>query len=75
MYPGEKALNGHSVNGTNIQQKLKVETAKPEPVSMAALVEEVRELFTNGQPAHPEIADAVSSVDEPQLDAITASTA
>ena len=42
---------------------------------MAALVEEVRELFTNGQPAHPEIADAVSLADEPQLDAITASTA
>ena len=42
---------------------------------MAALVEEVRELFTNGHPAHPETADALSSPDEPQRDAITASTA
>ncbi len=42
---------------------------------MAALVEEVRELFTNGPQAHPEAADALSSPDEPQRDAVTASTA
>lgn len=41
---------------------------------MAALVEEVRDLFTNGPQAHPETADAVSSHDEPQHAAITALT-
>lgn len=39
---------------------------------MAALVEEVRDLFSNGPQAHPETADAVSSLDEPKLAAITA---
>jgi chromosome partitioning protein len=39
---------------------------------MAALVEEVRDLFTNGPQAHSEIAEAVSSPDEPQYTAITA---
>ena len=42
---------------------------------MAALVEEVRELFTNGPQAHPEAADAESSPDEPHHDAATAPTA
>jgi chromosome partitioning protein len=39
---------------------------------MAALVEEVRELFSNGQPAHTETAEVVSSNDEPQHEAIAA---
>ena len=42
---------------------------------MAALVEEVRDLFSNGPSAHPEAADALSSVEEPQSDAATALSA
>ena len=42
---------------------------------MAALVEEVRELFSNGPQAQTEAADAVSSPDEPQHDAATTPTA
>jgi chromosome partitioning protein len=42
---------------------------------MAALVEEVRELFSNGHTAHSETADAVSSNDEPHDAVITAPTA
>jgi chromosome partitioning protein len=42
---------------------------------MAALVEEVRELFTHGPQAHPEAADDLSSQSEPRRDAITAPSA
>jgi chromosome partitioning protein len=42
---------------------------------MAALVEEVRELFSNGPSAHTETADALSSLDEHQGDAVTATSA
>lgn len=42
---------------------------------MAALVEEVRELFSNGPQAHPEAAETVGSSEEPRLDAATAPTA
>ena len=41
---------------------------------MAALVEEVRELFSNGPQAHTEAADTVGSLDQPQQDAATAPT-
>lgn len=42
---------------------------------MAALVEEVRDLFSNGPQAHTETADALSSPDEPKHAAITAPAA
>lgn len=42
---------------------------------MAALVEEVRELFINGPSAHPDTADAVSSPNEPHSAAVTAPAA
>lgn len=42
---------------------------------MAALVEEVRDLFSNGPQAHPEAAHAERSPDEPHRDAVAAPSA
>jgi chromosome partitioning protein len=39
---------------------------------MAALVEEIRDLFTNGQPAHPETALVMDQHSDPQSEAVAA---